>query len=395
MIELGLHRPGPVEHRQGGPHGYGDLLVAGLLAQATGDVSRHSDELAVLEACRGKWRRALGAVTVEPERARQVLTRRNLMLIGEGLLSRDGAFVGLLSVDPMNGRMVLEPCGQWTVWGRSPEPSTWTYPTGTLSSRYAVRDEVLHVQWSAHPRWPHLNRGPWARCSTTSTPGGRLEQSLAREHNSPVGSVVPAPENDQATDDGKGGLLDSLMTLRGGLALVPTFAGGLGLGQHAAPQRDWRTTRIGPAPTRETVDLRTQVHADLADAAGVPAVLLRAGRRWDVTSRSLPPVHARIGPADPRSDRGSRHRAAGSRRQARASPRPKRRPSCPAPGDACIASRRHVTDSHRFIACVQAAPSAASRRASQTRGAKSAYVARGLPYALVGDADGTAAREGR
>ena len=290
MIELGLHKSHPaVEHRQGDPQGYGDLVVAGLLAQATGDVSRDSSELAVLEACRGKWRRALAACTVEPERARRVLTRRNLALAAEGLLSRDGAFVGLLSIDPMSGRIVLEPCGQWTVWGRSPEPSTWTYhvwrhgPTGTLSSRYAVRAEVLHVQWSAHPRWPHLSRGPWARASTTATLGGRVEQSLAREHNSPVGQALPTPENDQATDDGKGGLLDSLMTLRGGLALVPTFASGLGLGQHAAPQRDWRVTRIGPAPTRETVDLRTQVHADLADAAGVPTVLLRAD--GDGTSR--------------------------------------------------------------------------------------------------------------
>ena len=291
MIELGLQKRGPVEHRQAGEtQGYGDLVVAGLLAQATGDVSRHADELAVLEACRGKWRRALTAVTVAPDRARQVLTRRSLALIAEGLMSRDGAFVGLLSVDPLTGRMVLEPCGQWTVWGRSPEPATWTYsvwrhgPTGVLTSRYAVRAEVLHLQWSAHPRWPHLSRGPWARCSTTATLGGRVEQSLAREHNSPVGQVVPAPENDQATEDeSEGGLLDSLMTLRGGLALVPTFAGGLGLGQHAAPQRDWRTTRIGPAPNQVTAELRSQVCADLADAAGVPAVLLT--RDGDGTSR--------------------------------------------------------------------------------------------------------------
>ena len=33
--------------------------------------------------------------------------------------------------------------------------------------------------------------------------------------------------------------------------MVPTFNAGLGLGQYAAPQRDWRTTRIGPAPAKE------------------------------------------------------------------------------------------------------------------------------------------------
>ena len=100
---------------------------------------------------------------------------------------------------------------------------------------------------------------------------------------------MPTPENDQATktdadgDPVAGSVLDALMRLRGGLAMVPTFNDGLGLGQHAAPQRDWRTTRIGPTPSKETIDLRQQVIEDLAEAAGVPAVLV--GRDGDGTSR--------------------------------------------------------------------------------------------------------------
>ena len=57
--------------------------------------------------------------------------------------------------------------------------------------------------------------------------------------------------------------------------MVPTFNAGLGLGQYAAPQRDWRTTRIGPAPAKETVDLWAQVLEDMSEAAGVPSVLTR------------------------------------------------------------------------------------------------------------------------
>ena len=146
---------------------------------------------------------------------------------------------------------------------------------------WAAREQVLHVQWTSHPRYPWRSVGPWQASASTSRLAARIEQTLAREHNSPVGNVVPSPENDKATEtdaDGKpvtGGVLDALMQLRGGVALVPTFNDGLGLGQHAAPQRDWRTTRLGPKPAKETIDLRAQVIEDLSEAAGVPSVLTR------------------------------------------------------------------------------------------------------------------------
>ncbi len=44
---------------------------------------------------------------------------------------------------------------------------------------------------------------------------------------------------------------------------------------HDAPRTDWRAHRIGPAPSREVVDLRTSTCSDLAAAAGVPPALLR------------------------------------------------------------------------------------------------------------------------
>lgn len=283
MIELGL-RPDPrTEHRQG----YTDAIIAGIVAVASGDVPASDDLLAVVEGCRLRWRRALQACTVTPDRARMVFGPAVMSQIAEGLLSRDGASVHMLDVDPLNGRMALLPSSSWEVWGSTPHPATWRYdlsvpaPSSGTRQVWAGRDQVLHVQWTSHPRYPWRSVGPWAASATTSRLAARIEQTLAREHNSPIGNVVPTPENDQATEqdaDGNpvaGGLLSALMQLKGGLAMVPTFNAGLGLGQHAAPQRDWRTTRIGPDPSKETIDLRAQVIEDLSEAAGVPAVLTR------------------------------------------------------------------------------------------------------------------------
>lgn len=284
MIELGLQPDPPAEVRQ---QGYTDSIVAGLVAVASGDVPANDDLLAVVEGCRNRWRRALAACTVQPDRARRVFGPAVMMQIAEGLLSRDGASVHMLDVDPLSGRMALLAAAAWEVWGTHPTPATWRYdlslpaPSSGTRQVWATRDRVLHVQWTSHPRYPWRSVGPWAASATTSRLAARIEQTLAREHNSPIGNVVPTPENDKATEtdaEGKpvaGGLLDSLMQLRGGLAMVPTFNAGLGLGQHAAPQRDWRTTRIGPAPTKETIDLRAQVIEDLSEAAGIPAVLTR------------------------------------------------------------------------------------------------------------------------
>ena len=285
MIELGL-RPDPAtEVRQ---QGYTDAIIAGLVAVASGDLPASDDLLAVVEGCRNRWRRALAACTVQPDRARRVFTPAVRMQIIEGLLSRDGAYAGLLDVDPLTGGMALLPSSSWEVWGSTPHPATWRYdlsvpaPSSGTRQVWAGREQVLHVQWTSHPRYPWRSVGPWAASASTSRLAARIEQTLAREHNSPIGNVVPTPENDQATEvdaDGNpvtGGLLNALMQLKGGLAMVPTFNAGLGLGQHAAPPRDWRTTRIGPAPAKETIDLRAQVLEDMSEAAGVPAVLSRA-----------------------------------------------------------------------------------------------------------------------
>ena len=80
MIELGLRPDPPAEHRT---QGYTDAIIAGLVAVASGDVPANDDLLAVVEGCRNRWRRALAACTVTPDRARQVFTPAVRMQIVE------------------------------------------------------------------------------------------------------------------------------------------------------------------------------------------------------------------------------------------------------------------------------------------------------------------------
>ena len=136
-----------------------------------------------------------------------VPTPENDQATVEGLLSRDGAAVHLLDVDPLTGRLALLPSSSWEVWGSTPHPATWRYdlsvpaPSSGTRQVWAGRDQVLHVQWTSHPRYPWRSVGPWAASASTSRLAARIEQTLAREHNSPIGNVVPTPENDQANRD--------------------------------------------------------------------------------------------------------------------------------------------------------------------------------------------------
>ena len=274
MIDLGVSC-GPVEVRAAG---YTDLIIRGLHAAAEGDVTADVDRLAIVEACRGLWRRALSACTVTPDRAAGVLSGALRAQMADCLLSSDGAYVAALDVQA-SGRLALHTASSFTVYGERPDPQLWRYeltiptPSGGSVRRTVVRAGVLHAQWRADVRQPWLSAGPWSAGVTTSTLAARVERTLSREINSPVGTAIPVPMT--LSDTAQDALETALASLKGGTALVPTTAGGAGAGQHDAPQRDWRTTRIGPQPTSETCDLRRASADDLIAAAGIPPGLFR------------------------------------------------------------------------------------------------------------------------
>ncbi len=274
MTSLGI-AGGPLETRSstGGGSGYTSLILRGLTAAADGDVSASVEGLAVAEAVRGLWRRSLSACTVTPATAAAVLDRGMLSLIADSLLSAEGEYVGVLDV-AFDGRMVLLPAADVYIHSGHPDPAAWVYqtwvsaPTGGYLRRTVTRETVMHVQWRRDKRTPWYSVGPWVAASTTATLAARLERAIAREVNSPVGTAIPIPAS--LPDPAQDALKAAMAALKGGLALVPTSAGGGGIGMHDAPQRDWRTTRIGPAPTKETVDLRGMTCRDISTAAGVP-----------------------------------------------------------------------------------------------------------------------------
>lgn len=285
MTELGI-ACGPLEVRSAG---YTSLILRGLHAAAEGDVAADVDRLAVVEGVRGLWRRGLSACTVTPARAAAVLTRALRSQMADCLLSSDGAYVAALDVQA--GRLALHTAADWTVYGDSPEPDAWRYdvylptPTGGHVRRMIPRAGVLHAQWRADTRQPWLAAGPWHAADATGTLAARVERVLSRECNSPVGTAIPIPMS--MADDAQDALEAALSALRGGTALVPTTSGGHGAGQHDAPRTDWRAQRIGPAPAREIVDLRTRTCTDLATAAGIPPALLDPGADATATREGL------------------------------------------------------------------------------------------------------------
>ena len=280
MTSLGiarLSRAAP-EHRNSAGS-FTDLVVRGLTAAAEGDVAADVDRLAIVEACRGLWRRALSACMVTPDRAAAVLDRNTLALIADEILSSSGSYVGVLDVDQA-GAMRLDAASNWNVYGESPDRRQWRYdaflatPTGGYLTRRVGAEAVLHVQWRRNARQPWYSAGPWSASSTTSTLAARVERSLGREVNAPVGTAIPIPTN--MPDDAQDALEAALAGLKGGVALVPTTAGGGGVGMHDAPRSDWRAQRIGPSPPAEVCDLRTATADDLVAAAGIPNALVRA-----------------------------------------------------------------------------------------------------------------------
>ena len=99
--------------------------------------------------------------------------------------------------------------------------------------------------------------------------------------------MIPSPSSGDET----GTLRKTIRDAKGGLALVPTMAGGGWTGDRAAaPVRDWHLARLGANPPASLTALRTDVGRAVAAACGIPPDLIEAGsdsagqreayRRW-------------------------------------------------------------------------------------------------------------------
>ena len=260
-----------VEHRESAT----DAIVTALIAQAGGSSATPSVEaLASVEACAGLWSRAFASATVEPQTpATSALTPVVLAAIGRGLASR-GEAVFVLDV---NGTVELTQASSWKVAGGT-RPETWRYevemplPGGGVVKRILSAESVLHVRYATRPGAPWAGISPLGMAEETRALATWIERRLAEEASTAIAYVLPLPEAanvDALKADIKGG--------RGRLHIVDTTSTGFGDGTAAAPQRDWKSNRLGADPPDSLGKLRSDVRGDVFGAYGIPNTVFGSG----------------------------------------------------------------------------------------------------------------------
>ena len=263
---------GKVENRENSAT---DAIVSALISQAGGSsVPPTVEALGAVEAAAGLWSRAFASATVEPQTlATQALTPSVLAAIGRGLASR-GEVVFEIEA---NGAVELTQASAWKVSGGA-RPESWRYevelplPSGKVSKRTLPADAVLHVRYATRPAAPWAGISPLGMADETRALATWIERRLAEEASTATSYVLPLPE---AADVDK--LKADIKSGRGRLHIVDTTSTGWGDGTAAAPQRDWKSNRLGADPPDSLGKLRSDVKADIFGVYGIPSSIHGTG----------------------------------------------------------------------------------------------------------------------
>ena len=252
-----------------------DAITTALIAQAGGSsVPPSVEALGAVEAAAGLWARAFASATVEPQTpATQPLTPSVLASIGRGLAVH-GEAVFVLDV---NGVVELTQASAWKVLG-GVRPETWRYavelplPDGKVVKRTLPAESVLHVRYATRPGAPWAGISPLGMADETRALATWIERRLAEETSTAIAYVLPLPE---AAD--VDALKADIKSGRGRLHIVDTTAAGWGDGSIAAPQRDWKSNRLGADPPESLGKLRSDVKNDIFGAYGIPSSIHGTG----------------------------------------------------------------------------------------------------------------------
>ena len=171
-------------------------------------------------------------------------------------------------------------------------------PSGT-ETRQVHAGQVFHARINVEAQRPWRGRSPFSLAPTTCSLMANLERQLGEEASGPMGWVLPVPK-------GNDGLAGDIKALAGGVAVGEsmTDAWGGGPGQGRSGAHDWEAQRFGANPPAGVVQLRGQVEASIAAAAGVPADLVVQGSTTEALRESwrqfsygtLMPLALEIGP---------------------------------------------------------------------------------------------------
>ena len=269
-------QPAPLEVRESQP--FTDAVVAALTTAAAGGVVGDPSGIAALEAAAGLYARAFAGASVSPAgAAAAAVGPRVRALIARDLIRR-GESVHL--IDVVGGAVELLPCGSWDVRGGWRE-SEWFYRVDTFgpsgnATHFVPASRVVHVRYAVDPSRPWLGISPlgWARA--TGRLAANLERRLGEEAGSPVGSLLPIPQDGgdgDADDDPLAQLKLDLAAAEGRPILAETTSAGWGEGRASAPQADWKAQRFGANPPATLGPLRDAASMAVLDACGVPRAL--------------------------------------------------------------------------------------------------------------------------
>ncbi len=281
---------------------FSDAVLRLIEAQAAGAAADASTTAAV-EAVAGTLARAFAGATVEgPDWIRETVSPRFLAQCGRDLI-RSGDSMHVIRVD-RTGRVRLIPASSWH-WEGDHDHTSWTvrvtaYGPSTSTTWHLPADGVVFVTWGSNPGQPYIGTGPLSWANTTARLQAEAERSLADEMRGPLAQLIAVP-----SDGGAGGDDDPLAQLKGDIAkargkalLVETTASGWDQGKVGAPQRDWRSERLGPQPPEAMATIRRDAFLAVMAACGCPPSLFmsdapgtgqkEALRRWRTWGPSFP-----------------------------------------------------------------------------------------------------------
>lgn len=255
--------------------GYTDGFIRALLAQASGTGGADPTASWALECSANLYARAFACAKVSGRRT-ETLTPSMMALIARNLIRR-GSDIHIIEM--RGGGIHFQPIGSWDVYGGAVEED-WIYRCtiygpDDLRTRYVSGDGILHCRYSFDSARPWRGIGPLGWATDTGALMGNLEKKLSEEAGAPVAHVLPIPQ-----DGGDGGGDDTLAMLKADLAaakgatiLTETTSAGWGDGMSAAPQRDWKPTRLGANPPEVLKGLRSEAGMAVLSACGVPVSL--------------------------------------------------------------------------------------------------------------------------
>ena len=275
--------------------GYTAIISQLVELQAAG-TTQQASATAAMEACAGALSRAFMGATVDaPPDVAAAVSPRVLGQIGRDLV-RVGESLHILRMS--GGELHLSPASTW-YWEGSADPRGWTCTATTYgpsdSQTYRVPfDSVVFITWGSPTARPYHGLSPasWAR--DTARLMSNAERSLADEAGGPVAQLLPIPSDpgeDESDDDPLAPLKGTIKAARGNALLVETTQGGWQEGRVAAPQHDWKPSRLGPNPPEGFSKVAEQSFNRFLAAAGVPPGLFAAGADGTSMRESLRQWH--------------------------------------------------------------------------------------------------------